>query len=134
MEVPAGYTLKDAALSMENPSEDDFVQTLGFWAEHVNGGTFPDQLNIKEFMTLTPKLTVAMQGLGMSEDEGMKVGMRFGRATVFFQMTQSINPGTYTGKGVKLGDAKTPIFRYQPKGSSTCRVIYGDLHVEDAAP
>ena len=134
MEVPAGYTLKDAALSMQNPSEDDFVQTLGFWAEHVNAGTFPDQLTTKAFMALTPKLTAAMQNLGMSEQEGMQVGLRFGRATVFFQMTQHTTPGTYAGKGVKLGDAKTPIFWYQPKGSSTCRVIYADLHIEDTAP
>lgn len=134
MDVPAGYTLKDAALSMENPSEDDFVQTLGFWAEHVLGGTFPDELSTKAFMTLTPKLSAAMQNLGMSEDEGMKVGLRFGRATVFFQMAQHTNPVTYAGKGVKLGDATTPVCWYQPQGSATYRVVYGDLHVEDTGP
>jgi len=39
----------------------------------------------------------------------------------------------YAGKGIKLGDADKAIFWYQPKGSQTYRVIYGDLHVEDVA-
>jgi hypothetical protein len=40
----------------------------------------------------------------------------------------------YRGRGVTLGAVETPIFWYRPKGSETYRVIYGDLHVEDAAP
>ncbi len=134
MDVPAGYTLKEnAAFSMQDCSEEDFVQTLGFWAEHVQGGTFPDELSTKEFMTLTPKITAAMQRLGLPENQAMQIGMRFGRATVFFQMAQHITPGIYAGKGVKYGDAATPIFWYQPKDSQTYRVIYGDLHAEDVA-
>ena len=33
-------------------------------------------------------------------------------------------------RGVKLGDANTPIFWYRPKDSQTYHVIYGDLHAE----
>jgi outer membrane lipoprotein-sorting protein len=37
----------------------------------------------------------------------------------------------YAGKGVKLGDALTPIFWYVPKDAKQGRVIYGDLSVKD---
>ncbi len=40
----------------------------------------------------------------------------------------------YAGAGVKLGDAEKAIFWYQPQGSDTCRVVYGDLNVKDVAP
>jgi hypothetical protein len=39
----------------------------------------------------------------------------------------------YAGNGVKFGDAETAIFWYQPEGSETYRVIYGDLSVKDVA-
>jgi len=40
----------------------------------------------------------------------------------------------YAGEDVKYGQADTPIFWYQPEGSQTYRVIYGDLNVKDVAP
>jgi hypothetical protein len=40
----------------------------------------------------------------------------------------------YAGNGVKLGEADKAIFWYQPEGSETWRVIYGDLRVKDVAP
>ena len=33
--------------------------------------------------------------------------------------------------GLDLGDAKAVVFWYKPKNSKTCRVIYGDLRIED---
>ncbi len=40
----------------------------------------------------------------------------------------------YAGKGVEMGDADSPIFWYRPADSTSYRVIYGDLTVEDVAP
>jgi hypothetical protein len=40
----------------------------------------------------------------------------------------------YTGKGVQLGQADSPIMRYRPQGSKTYRVIYGNLTVKDVEP
>jgi len=39
----------------------------------------------------------------------------------------------YAGKGVRLGDASKPLFWYKPQDSSSCRVIYADLHVTESA-
>ena len=43
------------------------------------------------------------------------------------------NDWHYTGGGVALGDAETPIFWYKPNGAETYRVIYGDLSIRDVA-
>ena len=40
----------------------------------------------------------------------------------------------YAGKGVTMGEANRVIFWYRPKDSTSYRVIYGDLTVEDVAP
>jgi hypothetical protein len=61
--------------------------------------------------------------------------MSFAKGMIFHQMLD--NGGrdwSYTGAGVKFGDADTAIFWYQPQGSDTYRVIYGDLSVKDIAP
>jgi hypothetical protein len=40
----------------------------------------------------------------------------------------------YVGEGVKLGDANRPVCWWKPPGSSTYRVVYGDLSIRDVAP
>lgn len=40
----------------------------------------------------------------------------------------------YVGEDVKLGDADTPVCWWKPPGSTTYRVIYGDLSVRDVEP
>ena len=62
------------------------------------------------------------------------MGLAFGKGMLFHQILESQSDWTYVGAGVKLGDADTAIFWYQPDGSPTYRVIYGDLHVEDVKP
>jgi len=53
---------------------------------------------------------------------------------LFIRLFKGEGKWHYAGNGIKLGDAETPIFWYQPKDSETYRVIYGDLTVEDVAP
>ena len=86
---------------------------------------------MQQMPTLVQKVT-AMQ---VSEEEGTKIGMSFAKGMLFHQMLD--NGGCdwkYAGAGVKLGDASKPVFWYQPQGSATYRVIYGDLSVKDVAP
>lgn len=44
---------------------------------------------------------------------------------------QGVKGMQYRGAGVKLGDANTAILWWQHPGSTTYRVIYGDLTVKD---
>ena len=40
----------------------------------------------------------------------------------------------YVGDGIRLGETETVILWYRPEGTSSYRVVYGDLRAEDAAP
>jgi hypothetical protein len=60
--------------------------------------------------------------------------MKMGRHLLFIRFFKGQGQWHYNGQGVKLGDADKPIFWYQPQGSQTWRVIYGDLSVKDVAP
>jgi hypothetical protein len=135
MDVPEGYTLKKTDIALGNATEEDFVESLRIWAEIIGDGTFPETIGsqyvVKEMPTLVQKVT-AMQ---VSEEKGTQIGMSFAKGMIFHQMLD--NGGrdwSYTGAGVKFGDADTAIFWYQPQGSDTYRVIYGDLSVKDIAP
>jgi hypothetical protein len=135
MDVPAGYTMSDQKLDMSKCTEEDFITILRLWAEHLLGGSFPESLSVKDLMKVTGQIGGKIDTLNISEQEKMQVGMTLGRGFVFFQQMDPHGvTWHYAGKGVKLGEASKVIFWYQPKGSETYRVIYGDLHVEDVAP
>jgi len=74
-----------------------------------------------------------LEELGLSEEEQTELGLKLQNYLLFIRFFKGEGEWHYAGKDVKLGDAETPIFWYQPKDSETYRVIYGDLHVEDVA-
>jgi len=135
MDVPAGYTLSDKRFDMTKFSEQDFITSLRLYAEHLLAGNFPQSLSLEDFMNQTPRIGEKIGQLNISDEEKTQLGMTLGRGFVFFQQ---LGPNGvdwhYAGSGVKLGEADKAIFWYQPKGSQTYRVIYGDLSVKDVAP
>jgi len=135
MDVPAGYTLSDKQFDMRQFTEQDFITVLRLWAEHMLGGNFPESLSLEDLMNLTPQIGQKIGQLNISDEEKTQLGMTLGRGFVFFQQ---LGPNGvdwhYAGGGVRLGDASKAVFWYQPKGSPTYRVIYGDLSVKDLAP
>jgi outer membrane lipoprotein-sorting protein len=135
MEPPAGYTLSDKQFNMTQFTEQDFITVLRLWVEHLLGGNFPQNLSAGELMSLAPQLAEKIGQLNVSEEEKTQLGMTMGKGLVFFQQLDPTGvTWHYTGSGVKLGDAGKAVFWYQPKGSQTYRVIYGDLSVKDVAP
>jgi hypothetical protein len=134
MDVPPGYTLKDTQMDLGNATEQDFVESLRIWAEIILDGSFPDAIGTKNAMKQMPVLIQKLGQMQVTEEQGTQIGTSFGKGMLFHQILESQGQWGYTGAGVKLGDADAPVFWYQPQGSSTCRVIYGDLHVEDVAP
>jgi hypothetical protein len=135
MEPPAGYTLSDKQFDMTNFTEQDFITVLRLWAEHLLGGSFPQSLTVGDLMSLTPVMAEKIGQLNVSDEEKTQLGMTMGKGFVFFQQLDPTGATWhYAGSGVKLGDASKAVFWYQPKGSQTYRVIYGDLSVKDVAP
>jgi len=133
MNVPDGYTLEEKALDLGNASEEDFVESLRIWAEIIGNGTFPDSIGTQSAMAQMPVLVQKVAAMQVSEQEGTQIGMAFARGMLFHQMLESQGKWNYAGASVRLGDASTAVFWYQPQGSQDYRVIYGDLSVKDVA-
>jgi len=131
MEVPQDYTLAEQQMAMGEPSEEDLIATLGFWAEQVNGGTFPDSIGVQALMALQPKLVAALGQIEGSEQEKTDMGMQYGRTVLLIQLLGQQGEYHYTGQGVAFGDADTAVLWYRQGDAKTYRVIYGDLHVEE---
>ncbi len=134
MDVPAGYTLDKAQLDLSDAAEQDLVESLRIWAEIILDGTFPDAIGSDHFMKQAAVLGHKIPQLDIPDSEKEQLGFKFGKGMIFLQKFEFGGEWRYAGKGVKLGDAAAPIFWYQPKGSETYRVIYGDLSVKNIAP
>jgi hypothetical protein len=135
MEVPAGYTLSKTEINLRDFTEQDFIEGLRIWAKYLLDGSFPESISVEDYLKLTPLVGEKISQLNVSDEEGTRLGMTFGRGMIFFQQLDPYGiDWHYAGSGVKLGDANTPIFWYRPKDSKTYRVIYGDLTVKDVKP
>jgi hypothetical protein len=134
MDVPSGYTLKQTDFDLVNATEQDFIESLRIWAEVLQDGTFPEAIGTESAMKQMPLLVEKIRQMNLSEDEASQLGMVFAKGMLFHQILETQGRWQYTGGGVQLGNMDKVIFRYQPEGSETWRVIYGDLRVEDVAP
>ena len=131
MEVPDGYTLQETNIDLGNTTEADFVESLKIWAEIIGDGTFPESIGTQSAMAQMPVLIQKVAAMQVSEEKGTEIGTSFAKGMLFHQTLEGQGEWNYAGASVKLGDADTAIFWYQPQGSQTYRVIYGDLSVKD---
>ena len=132
MDVPVGYKTEDAgAIDFKDASESDFVESLRIWAEIFEDGQFPDSINLEDIVKIGPKLEKELKKAGLTEEQQTHIGLKWAQGLVFLRFFKGQGQWHYAGQGVKLGDADSPIFWYQPQKSETWRVVYGDLRVED---
>jgi hypothetical protein len=131
MEIPAGYTVKEADVKMGNFTEEDLIVGLRAWAQVVNDGKFPDTVSAAACMEQLPMLQEKMGRMNLTPDEGMKLGMGYGKLSGYLMILDYQGQWHYAGKGVTFGDAGKAVFWYRLGDAKTYRVIYGDLRVED---
>ncbi|AGA28879.1 LolA family protein [Singulisphaera acidiphila] len=132
MTPPEGYKTQVIPLAMDQvPSvEKDLVDLFGEYAKR-SGGRFPNDLQMPSLLDVLKEIKLTKAGLDEATNAWIaKVGKGIG---LVWAMPTDSTP-YYTGKGVQLGQADRPIFRYRPQGSKTYRVIYGDLTVKDEEP
>jgi hypothetical protein len=131
MDVPEGYKLQQTEIDLMGSTEQDFIEGLRIRAEVFGDGAFPEGVAVEDYLK---EASTFGKKLGeLSEKEQNELGMKLAKHLLFIRFFKGEGEWHYAGKGVKLGDAGTAIFWYQPKDSQTYRVIYGDLHVEDVA-
>jgi outer membrane lipoprotein-sorting protein len=133
MDVPEGYKLKEVELDLMGATEEEFIEGLRIRAEVFGGGQFPDSVAVEDFVKEAPSMEEKIDALGLSDEEETEQGLKITRHLLFIRFFKGQGKWHYAGNGVKLGDAETAIFWYQPEGSETWRVIYGDLSVKDVA-
>jgi len=136
LEPPDGYTRLEIQVDGREASEGDLIEFLRLWSSWTKDGTFPPTLNPAEL----PKAAMEMVKAGKfgpdqtTEQQQFEHTMKVTRAMMFVMKLPAESNWRYAGENVKFGDAQTPIFWYQPSGSATSRVIYGDLTVKDVTP
>lgn len=134
MEVPDGYTLDQTELDLQSATEEDFIEGLRILAEVLGDGYFPDGVAVEDFIKQAPVIGQKIEELGITKEEQAELGTKLQQHLLFIRFFKGQGQWRYAGKGVKLGDADTPIFWYRPEGSETYRVIYGDTSIKDVAP
>jgi hypothetical protein len=131
LDIPPDYKVVEQKLDLADVTERDFVAGIAGLAKW-NGGTFPDQPtltpamlnNVKERANATTRPTT---------QEAMEFSQAFGRMVLFMvRLEQDGGKFEYFGGGVVVGDKTRPIAWWQPKDARGYRVLYGDLHLEDA--
>ena len=132
MEVPPGYALQETEFDLSKATEQDFIEGLRIWTR-VYDGRFPEALSTEFIMKQVPMFSEKLDQLNLPEEETGRMMMTFVRGMLFLQILERQISFQYAGNGVKLGEADKAIFWYQPEGSKTWRVIYGDLSVKDVA-
>lgn len=132
LEAPAGYKMRQTQMDLSKLSEKDLIESLRVWAKYLRDGTFPPQLGKQEYIKQIPLLQEKIGDLPIPDVEKEQLGTYFIQGMMFTQILNEME-WDYAGAGVKLGDAEKAIVWYKPEGSSTWRVIYGDLSVKDVA-
>jgi outer membrane lipoprotein-sorting protein len=124
-EPPEGYRALNLGPTFDAPGAglDDLVCLLRVWGGG-NGGVFPDHLfDMPSWYKATERYDWSRETLSVNE-----LQKAFGQGFAFLGMNRG--NWEYTGKGVKVGQKDTPIFRYKPAGETAWQVIYADLHIE----
>jgi len=131
-----GYTPMEVKADISTVTEEDLIAYLQMWSTWTKDGTFPPTFNPIEL----PKVTAEMIKQGKfgegetSQQQQQAEAMQMYRGIMFVTQLPAESNWRYAGENVKYGDNQTPIFWYQPAGSQTYRVIYGDLSVKDVPP
>jgi len=132
---PEGYRRISAPMNLADPTEEDLLYLLRWWAAHNLATAFPPTLNPME---MRKKLTEMMKSGEVIENREtssteklVQQSFRTTQGIMFLMHMAPENDWHYAGQGVKLGAADKAIFWYKPTGKETYRVIYGDMTVRD---
>jgi hypothetical protein len=132
LEPPEGYTPVEAQADASTVTERDLIEFLRFWSAWTRDATFPPMVAGAEIAKVTMQMAREDKFVGPYPPgyEPSKQQNIMYRGLLF---VAGLPTGTwrYAGQNVRFGDPATPVFWYQPAGSTTWRIIYADLHVVD---
>lgn len=131
---PEGFTPMATNLQadMSQVDENDLIEFLRLWSSWTMDRTFPPTIIGTEIAKIAMQMGregrfVGPQASGYEHERQAKIMYR----GMLFMGRLPSGTWRYAGQNVSFGDPLTPIFWYQPAGSTTWRVIYADLHTAD---
>ena len=133
---PEGYMPVEVQADASTLGEQDLIEFLRLWSSWTKDATFPPNIAGPQLA----KIAMDMVKEGKfsesqtSEQQRSEDAQKMYRGMMFVNQLPASSNWRYAGENVSFGDAQTPIFWYRPVGSTTCRVIYGDLTVKDIPP
>ncbi len=134
MEVPDGYTEQKTAIDFSANTEENFIEMLRLTSEIMNDGFFPDSVGLEDMVKFAQtRMEKAFKDKKLSNEQQVEIATKWGQGLVFIRMYKGQGQWYYNGKGVKLGEAETPVFWWHPQNSDNWHVIYGDLTVEECS-
>lgn len=140
--VPPGYTL---AIPESNPTEQSLIDLLRTCAD-LNGGVFPAKLTslvVHDLVLKSPRgsaylsdsrAAVAITHTDDGDDEVKEAYRSCLGGLAFVEQVAENGSWRYFGEGVRFGDSTAPVCLWNLPGSSSFRVVYGDLAVKDVPP
>jgi hypothetical protein len=136
LEPPRGYILEEDTLDVTDSGEEGLVRALELWAS-MSGGAFPGDINdLGHQERAVPLLIAAYDGDDDPErefDAAMKAANVLLKGCLFAQEMKVAGFWQYRGKGVTMGDARTPVCWWRAEGADDFSILYGDLRVEGIA-
>jgi hypothetical protein len=159
VEMPSDYKLIDMKQFSILSTENGFLKML-LWSEKLSDGFCPTNLppvnQRNQFMMQFPSITLwtpeereklitdevlriirpehvkkhLLKSLNTQEWEEFSTNVYSGFLFINI-LEQNSTEWLYSGNGVRLGEGAREIFRYKMPNSSSWRIIYGDLHVEE---
>ncbi len=132
LDIPENYTeLEPVKMDLKNLTEQDLVEGLRAWASLMEN-RFPEKLDLAIIQEFSKIIEQMLNEKGMPDIDKSLIVIKIMRALMFIDQLKV--KWYYFSDNVKLGDANTAIFWYQPMMSKTYRVIYGDLHIANVSP
>jgi hypothetical protein len=130
---PDGYHVYEEMANSYGAPEDEssLAKGLRFWAE-TSDGRFPENINM--LGDCKPKLVRKYREVGPPEEafrQAVPMMHTVLAGMTFAQELKVRDNWHYAGKDVVFGEAGKPLCWWQPEGSDTFRVIYGDLSMRD---
>ncbi|MGN6370455.1 MAG: hypothetical protein ACTHN5_19545 [Phycisphaerae bacterium] len=141
--VPPGYAVTNAAMNLQNPTQQDVVIMLKTFGD-MNDGVLPAELGARELgeviaRKMQSKLPPNVKSLPAAERQkvqqqvtadAMKMSEPIARGWTFMGNVKNGADWHYAG-GASVGEKGVAVLWYRPAGSETWRVIDADGAVHD---
>jgi len=125
LEVPKDYKLTESKLKATLDLEANVVNVMRAYTKAM-GGAFPEKLD--DWAAYGKAMTAGKEKV---DDASMQALAGAGTISAILFSRKPGEDYGYTGKGIKLGDAKAIVFWYRDKAKGTYRAVYGDLTAKD---